>query len=128
MINNDERNYAFSGIHILGEIEGIDGTVLNDLNYFIYVLNKGIENTGATIHGTLVKKFDSGGVTILILLSESHVSVHTYPEHNSFFYDIFTCGTSCNPEKFIDCLSEHFKAANHSYKQIRRGENYEFNK
>ena len=44
--------------------------------------------------------FPNGAITFVILLAESHCSVHTFPEHNSLFLDLFTCGDNCNLETF----------------------------
>ena len=46
---------------------------------------------------------------MVLLLSESHASIHTYPEYNSCFVDLFTCGQKCSAEKFDMYLREYLK-------------------
>lgn len=111
----------FVGKHILGELYGISYEKINSLDFMETLLEKGIEETRATICGTSVKKFKPQGVTILILLSESHVAVHTYPEKGSIFFDIFTCGLNCFPERFVDIIVEELKPIKKYISVIERG-------
>ena len=57
-----------------------------------------IIEAGATIMSVQVHTFQPQGVTITFTLSESHATIHTYPEHGTFFMDMFTCGSIINPE------------------------------
>jgi len=63
-----------------------------------------IDAVGARIIGQAESKFSPHGVSIVFLLSESHASVHTYPEHNACFLDIFTCGPRLHIEAFAETL------------------------
>ena len=47
---------------------------------------------GAAVLGVLKHTFRPQGVTVILMLAESHMAIHTYPEYNRFFLDIFTCG------------------------------------
>ena len=49
---------------------------------------------------------------MIILLSESHASIHTYPEHGGCFVDFFTCGTTCKPENFDKYMQNYLKPKN----------------
>jgi S-adenosylmethionine decarboxylase len=71
-----------------------------------------IEKVGATILSFVEHKFDPQGITILFLLSESHASIHTYPEYNSCFLDIFTCGRVIDVKPFGEILKELWMPAN----------------
>lgn len=113
--------HTFIGKHIFGELYGINSEKINSIDYLETVLTRGVTNSNATICGTLIKKFVPQGLSVLILLSESHVSVHTYPENNSIFFDIFTCGTKCCPEKFVDELIRELNPCNKNIKIIERG-------
>ncbi len=114
-------SYIFTGVHILVDLYGIKLPVLNDIDEFITLLDPLIRRSGATQHGTLIKKFTPQGITILILLAESHLSVHTYPENNSLFLDIFTCGNNCTPEFIVDSLIEILKPTKKRIEIIKRG-------
>ena len=47
---------------------------------------------GATVLGVLSRKFEPQGVTVLVVLAESHASLHTWPETERAYIDVFTCG------------------------------------
>ncbi|TET06482.1 hypothetical protein E3J79_01835 [Candidatus Dependentiae bacterium] len=57
------------------------------------------------------KKSTSYGSTIICILTESHASIHTYPEYNSCFVDLFTCGKHCSHEPFDTVLQKYLKPA-----------------
>jgi S-adenosylmethionine decarboxylase len=94
---------TFLGTHIFGELTGLDFNVLNDLSFLENSLIDSIPAGGATVCGHISKQFFPHGVTTLVLLSESHASIHTYPERGCLFFDIFTCG-NCKPDLILDSL------------------------
>ncbi|WP_225087636.1 adenosylmethionine decarboxylase [Pectobacterium colocasium] len=96
----DCSDYSFSGKHVFAEFYGVDNALLNDQYTLIKVMRSAVEATGATILQETSHKFDPEGVTALFLLSESHASIHTYPNFSAAFIDIFTCG-DCNPSLAI---------------------------
>lgn len=119
--------YDFEGIHILGELYGVDREVLNNLDMLENTLSLGIKRANLTSHGTLIKKFIPEGITIIALLSESHISFHTYPEHNCLFFDIFTCGYPCKSNEVLNQLLDDLKPKRKNIKEIKRGGLYEIN-
>lgn len=121
MMENDEKEYKFVGTHILGEMYGINKEDLNNIDKLVRILNKGISKSKATCEGLMVKEFQPSGVTVIALLSESHVSIHTYPEICSVFVDAFTCGVHCNPKAIIDELDEKLSPTKICLKTIIRG-------
>jgi S-adenosylmethionine decarboxylase proenzyme len=101
---------------------GIDLKLLNDSEYLIEHLKKGIEASGATLCSLQVKEFQPRGLTILALLAESHASIHTYPEYASLFFDVFTCGDHCVPLNIAKELAEALKPQHQKFKKIIRGD------
>lgn len=125
MSNN---TFYFEGIHVLGELYGINEELLNDFNLLEEAVSAGIIEANTTAHGTLVKKFFPTGITLITLLSESHVSLHTYPEYNCMFLDAFTCGQHCNPQKIIDRIIIATNPKKVILKNIERGNKEYINK
>ncbi|WP_459205893.1 adenosylmethionine decarboxylase [Pseudomonas sp. MLB6B] len=83
-----------TGFHTLWDIEGAAKHVLQNENLLHDFFRESLRNSGFTILDDLVHKFHSGGsgVTGLFLLSESHLSYHTYPENRYISIDVYTCG------------------------------------
>lgn len=66
-------------------------------------------------------KFNPQGLTGILLLAESHIAFHSWPEHNFFAIDIFTCGKNTMPEKALEILKEKLKPKKVKIKKIKRG-------
>jgi S-adenosylmethionine decarboxylase len=113
--------FEFSGRHVVADLHGISPAVINDDALIMRSLESGIRRAGATICGTQVKNFAPNGFTALYLLSESHVSVHTYPDELSLFFDAFTCGSKCRPELIISELVAALGECEHRVQVLDRG-------
>lgn len=112
---------SFTGQHVLAEMEGIDAELLNDEALLRDVLTRVLDQAGATVLDVTSKRFEPQGVTVLALLSESHASLHTYPEIGSVFVDVFTCGHRAKPEVAVQLLAEALRTPVVHAKTIRRG-------
>jgi S-adenosylmethionine decarboxylase len=96
--------YKTFGRHVLADIWGVDFNRINDIEFLKEHMYKAAEKSGATILAMNYEVFIPYGVTILILLSESHLSIHTYPEKGFAAIDGYTCGEDVNPEVAVDYL------------------------
>lgn len=111
----------FAGRHVLAEFEGIDASKLDDLAFLHTTLEDVLTQAGATVCDVISKQFDPQGVTVLALLSESHASIHTYPEIGSMFVDIFTCGDTADPELAAALLRDRLGAREATINTVHRG-------
>lgn len=75
----------------------------------------------ATLLSLNVHRFQPCGVAALALLSESHLAVHTWPEHSYVAIDAFTCGADVDPEAGVAVLLEFFSPRETSTRRIARG-------
>ena len=66
-------------------------------------------------------KFDPIGVTAIVMISESHLSVHTWPEHGYAAMDIFTCSKTMQPADVVGFLSARLRAGNVQTVEVNRG-------
>ena len=110
--------YQFIGRHFLASYYGCDEQALRDIHKLPEVMKEGVAASGATLLDASLYIFPPDGMTMVLLLSESHASIHTYPEHGSCFVDFFTCGTSCSAEKFDEVLRDYLKpkkVMNHAF-------------
>jgi len=86
------------GIHVTVDGRSKFPDLLDDPLTLERILRKCCEESKATVLSVTFHKFDPQGVTMIALLSESHASLHTYPEHKSIMADFFTCG-DCDARK-----------------------------
>jgi S-adenosylmethionine decarboxylase len=113
--------YEFGGTHVICDVSGIHPDVVGDTDLISGAIVRGIRASGATLCGMQVKEFQPSGMTAVYLLSESHVSVHTYPDSNSLFLDAFTCGERCSPQTVVDELLLALGSCEHRTSVVRRG-------
>ena len=107
------------GKHIILEVYDVDFNLLNELEPLLEVVETSIKNIGMTILNTYTHKFSPQGLTILFCLAESHVSLHTFPEHNCISFDAYTCGDS-NPKIIAMDLLKYFKSFNYNIRELTR--------
>ena len=118
----EEREYEFKGVHFLASYCDCDNGALSDLSKLETVMHEAAIASGATILGSVSHIFPPDGLTLVILLSESHASIHTYPEHGSCFVDLFTCGNRCSAEVFDEVLTSYLKPQSVNKKILVRHE------
>jgi S-adenosylmethionine decarboxylase proenzyme len=109
------------GRHLLIEMQDCDKEVLNDLGYLRDAMVSAAVGCGATVMGESFHHFNPQGVSGVVVIAESHLSVHTWPEYGYAAVDIFTCGTTVEPERAVEALIEKLRAKNHSLMEIPRG-------
>lgn len=96
----------YAGTHLL--IDLIGAARLDDLDYIEATLRRCVDAAGATLLHIHLHHFEpSGGVSGVAVLAESHISIHSWPEHSYAALDVFMCGDT-NPEASIDVMREAF--------------------
>lgn len=113
--------YTTFGKHLVVDLWGVSFELLNDINHLEYLLTQAAMKSGATIISIQRKQFQPQGVTILIMLAESHLSIHTYPEQGFAAVDCYTCGYRTEPEKAIQYLIECLQPEQIKSKSLQRG-------
>ncbi|PGM86834.1 adenosylmethionine decarboxylase [Bacillus cereus] len=113
--------YSTFGRHIIVDLWGVDFSLLNDIHFLEHHLVAAANSSGAHVLNVSKKEFHPYGVTVLILLSESHLSIHTYPEKKFAAIDCYTCGTSVDPQKAIDSILSVLKPERMHIKKLIRG-------
>jgi S-adenosylmethionine decarboxylase proenzyme len=89
-----------------GYMENGKESILNDLYAILQILQKIVQECGLTILKVSHHQFQPQGLTVLFLLSESHVSIHTWPEHGRFSMDVYSCRDDYSEEKILDILRQ----------------------
>ncbi|RKD24320.1 S-adenosylmethionine decarboxylase proenzyme [Ammoniphilus oxalaticus] len=96
--------YSTFGRHVAIDTWGVDFDLLNNAERLQHYMVEAAEACGATVLSIQSKQFDPQGATVLVLLSESHLSIHTYPERGFAALDCYTCGETVDPEVAIEYL------------------------
>lgn len=96
--------YKTYGRHVLADVWGVEFNRINDIEFLKEHMYKAAEKSGATILAMEYEAFKPCGATVLILLSESHLSIHTYPEKGFAAIDGYTCGEDVDPEVSLNYL------------------------
>jgi len=109
------------GRHLLLELKDCNREVLNDLDFLKDCLRDTAEKIGATVVNECYYQFTPHGISGVVIIAESHLCIHTWPEHNYAAVDIFTCGDSIKPEHAVKPLVERLGARDSSFIELRRG-------
>ena len=109
------------GKHLLLELKGCDKEVLNNIDFLKEALLAAAGEAKATVLGESFHKFNPHGVSGVVMIAESHLVIHTWPEYGYAAADIFTCGDSVQPEKAAETLVEKLGSKDHSVIEMQRG-------
>lgn len=120
-----KTDYEFYGKHLIASYKDCDHKIINDPIAIHRIMTEAIGTTGATILDVSDYTFQTRdqpviGYTAVFLLSESHASIHTYPEYSCAFVDLFTCGTTCTWDDFHKQMIEGLKSKVHNFQMIER--------
>jgi len=117
---NSPETHFFTGKHFLASYLDCDTNALSDVEGLLQAMEQAIRATGAKILNRTIHVFETSGCTAVYLLSESHASIHTYPEFGSCFVDLFTCGDNYFSHPFDQRLREYLKPQTVNARQFLR--------
>ena len=109
------------GRHILVEFYGCDVTLLNKASAVKEMLEDAARAARCTIVDSFVHQFSPYGVSGVVVIAESHLTIHTWPEYNYAAIDIFTCGEVIKPEVAASYLIDQFESKSPSVVEMKRG-------
>ena len=109
------------GTHLLLEMNECDPALLDDVPLVKQVLLAAAEEAGVTVVGEVFHKFSPVGVTGIVCIAESHISIHTWPEHGYAAVDIFTCGENFKPMEAAHLIAEGLHAQHCNVMEVKRG-------
>lgn len=110
----------YDGRHLIAELH--DAAHLSDADFIEAALRDAAAAAGATVLDVRLHHFGPGqGVTGVALLAESHISIHTWPEHGYAAIDIFMCGRTNDVDAALDLIADRLEAQIASRTLIARG-------
>jgi S-adenosylmethionine decarboxylase len=107
------------GRHVM--VEMWEATNLNSAPILERALRDAVEAIDGSLLDLRVVEFPVHGVTGVAVIAESHVAVHTWPEHNYAAVDIFTCNLDANVQEGIEALAKHLMPGRTQVMEVRRG-------
>jgi S-adenosylmethionine decarboxylase len=110
------------GRHILAEFFNCDVQILNDVEKVEQYMKRAAIECGATIVNSVFHTFNPHGVSGVVVIAESHLAIHTWPEYGYAAVDVFTCGDSVDPRVATKVLQEYLGAESIKSIELNRGE------
>ncbi|MBZ9578627.1 adenosylmethionine decarboxylase [Patescibacteria group bacterium] len=114
-----ETNLNYAGIHLIAEFW--NGKIIENPKEIKNILVEAVKKSENTPLGVTIHKFSPQGITGVVLLAESHIALHTWPEINYVAIDIFTCGKRALPSKALEYLKKKFQPKKIQVQEIKRG-------
>jgi S-adenosylmethionine decarboxylase len=126
-LSKEEQIHLPTGRHVIADLHGCQSCHYTD--DIENILREAATQASATVLSITVIPFDPvlvngqmvQGMTGTVVLSESHIAFHTWPENGFVACDIFTCGTNALPEKGLEVLLEYFKPQETNIRILGRG-------
>jgi S-adenosylmethionine decarboxylase len=109
------------GRHVLADFYGVELDLLNDVQTLEATLVAAAQAAGAVPLERRFHAFGGGGVTGVVLLQESHISVHTWPEYGYAAVDVFMCGNA-RPHDAVAAIRRAWQPARLNVREALRGE------
>jgi len=109
------------GIQLLAEIWDCDGDRLNDIEGIEETMIRAANKSGAEIRKVAFHRFEPQGVSGVVVISESHLTIHTWPEMAYAAVDIFTCGEHVDPWDALESITQDLNAEEAHVIEISRG-------
>lgn len=107
----------------MAELQGCPFEILNDMKKVEQIMVKAALSAGAEVRECVFHKFSPQGISGVVVISESHLAIHTWPELGYAAVDVFTCGDTVNPWDACNYLVDNFQADHMDAQEIKRGAN-----
>lgn len=109
------------GTQLLIDLYGCQRCLLDDRKAVEKALVEAARAAKATVVETVLHRFSPQGVSGVIVIAESHLAVHTWPEHGYAALDVFTCSDTLDPERIVQELRRAFSALRCESRMVMRG-------
>ncbi len=109
------------GRHILVEFYHCSQDVLNNVQQVREMMLEATHRSGATMVTENFHHFSPYGVSGVVVIAESHLTIHTWPEYSYAAVDLFTCGETVDPWVAFDILKKGLECQETQYNELRRG-------
>jgi len=118
-INAIVPKFTYAGTHVVADFW--NGKIVEDKKELEQLLRGAAKAARSTPLQVSIYNFKPQGITGVILLAESHIAVHTWPEINYVAIDIFTCGKEAHPKEALKFLQDYLQPERVDMKEMKRG-------
>jgi S-adenosylmethionine decarboxylase len=109
------------GRHLIAELSDCNREILDNRDLLEQYLKEAVRLSGATIVRSVFHRYTPQGVSGVVVIAESHLSIHTWPEYAYAAVDFFTCGESVDPYKAFEYMKKVLASKNAQFREIKRG-------
>ena len=109
------------GRQIIAELWECNSNILNDLELVEQIFVDAARKAGAEIREVAFHQFAPQGVSGVVIISESHLTIHSFPEHGYASIDVYTCGDKVDPTIAVKYIAEALEAGISEKMEIPRG-------
>ncbi|MCM3759683.1 adenosylmethionine decarboxylase [Alkalihalobacillus oceani] len=109
------------GRHVIAELWGCNVEKLNNMGYIEQVFVDAALKSGAEVREVAFHKFAPHGVSGVVIISESHLTIHSFPEHGYASIDVYTCGDRIDPNVASNYIAEALGATTTEVIEVPRG-------
>lgn len=109
------------GRHIIAELWGCNVEKLNDKELIERIFVDAALKAGAEIREVTFHKFAPHGISGVVIISESHLTIHCFPEHGYASVDVYTCGDVMDPNAATDYIADKLESTSYDKMEIPRG-------
>jgi S-adenosylmethionine decarboxylase len=109
------------GTHLLVDLKDCQNDKLNDIQFVQEAMLSAARDAQATIVDFKFHEFSPFGISGVVVIAESHLAIHTWPEYKYAAVDVFTCGDTLQPEVAAISLAKAFESRNPSIHEVKRG-------
>jgi len=109
------------GMHVVLDLYECDPQILDDIEKIEEILTEAAEVANATVIDKRFHKFSPQGVSGVVVVSESHIAIHTWPEHGYAAVDVYTCGDHTMPLKASEYIIRELKCKRPTLVKLDRG-------
>lgn len=109
------------GTHLLAELWGCDADLINSASFVEMTLVDAAVKSGAHVLHSSFHEFAPQGISGVVIISESHLTIHSWPEYGYAAIDVFTCGKKVDPWFAVTYIEEQFKSSYSKINNFSRG-------
>jgi len=109
------------GRHLLAELVDCDSVLLIDSEKLEKAMKDAARLAGATVVDSVFHRYNPQGLSGIVVIAESHISIHTWPEYKYAAVDCFTCGSNVDPERALSSLKQALGCRDMQVREFNRG-------